>query len=777
MSKGKNFMMLEIEDLYRRLRIDAGVGVNNEMNSVEKDIPQDDVRYNEVMNQNALNVGRNYHYEDIYQNEIPSEGNIRDYPMSRGGETSNRPNINLSQQHRENMNFQKRPFSEKNPDKEYKKRQQEEYRKALENQIREQNERKNRAKLESRGIEVKNVHTQPHSQQPHVHNQQPVQHIQQPINQYVNQPHHQTISQPHGNLNINVNSPNIINPTSSNKVSGDANNERKKKLEYQNFLKQQMEDKRQRQFEEKKKRLSDDIKYIEKFSGNEENNTNKKKKPVREENNTVSNGPVINNSPYEKIPSNNNITTYNNNQQIPINSNRVDIYNPPNKEVGLSQDYNNFKDRFTRTDKVPDNTFITSQNYNTMGVNANYHYKENIYYDDGGLSNYQQDIQGDPQLMNYNMNQNKHNNQNMTMPSRTTPPQNQQYMVPPIFEEMLRQFFQEQMKLVNQYKDTIDKMNDERDKAMFQNIAAREKMVAVNSLKNNEEKIKDSLGFLPFGTNYNKRIEDMLNIIDNNASNRNIIDKKEDIKSIERLNTVNTIDDDRPLKGIQNEDQADYYDKLAKLDYKSKYENDLSQSMMSINIEITKSLQGFSKLVRIDPGNERDKFLETWREISNIDDKANDFNDNEEDHTSTYGHNYNSNHQLFSYNYPTIDEKYNQKLLSNNQMHERHNHRAKSASVFKAKPNDFFSSQQGIRISAMENNKSLCLEETERKDEANEIIFDNNEYEESCNQLNMSQGEYEYENSHFIVENELTGINEDKEQYYNRNIDITNSSS
>jgi len=71
--------------------------------------------------------------------------------------------------------------------------------------------------------------------------------------------------------------------------------------------------------------------------------------------------------------------------------------------------------------------------------------------------------------------------------------------------------------VINQYKGTLDRIADERDKAIFENLASREKMIAINRLKLEQEKFRSNVGFYPFDNNYNKHIEEMFNtMIENN---------------------------------------------------------------------------------------------------------------------------------------------------------------------------------------------------------------------------------------------------------------------
>jgi hypothetical protein len=835
---------LENDDFYQRMNyhernsLEKMNSINNypqrELSHPDNDLLNEEFKYSNIANNNHPNkIPQNFHYgEEIFYNPIPILASNRENLHTAGGipnDYSARPNMNMSNNQNDELNamymnnIAKRPFSEKNPDREYKKRQQEEYRKALENQIREQNERKNRAKLESRGLEVKANNVSAIAN-----------------NNNNNIPQHNNVT------NVSNNAV----PLTGNKIlSEEALNERRKKLEYQNFLKQQIEDKKQRQVEEKRKRFDDDVRFNDMYPHKEENvKFQKKRVNINEEYNSnyQTTSPQVNtnvNSPSLKQDINVNIP------QVSASNKKGDTFITSTNAVGnnninngLSQEYYNYRERLTRgelntginnnnLDPNNNNPFqssynnpniFTPSNNNIANNNNNYHYRDlPPYYDD----QHETFSNADPQVGNYNtgVNNNIMNNQytqgfsNTNMQSPMFSQQGQQYMFPPFIQGMLQQFFVEQMKLINQYKGTIDKMNDERDKVLFQNIAAREKMLAMNQLKTEQEKIKNSLGFYPFDKNYTKKIEDMLNIIDHTAaeSHRETFVKDDQMyqainnnpKPIQN-NIPQHIVDNRPIKAGRPEhhqDEGQYFNNISKLDYKSKYENDLSQSMMSLNEDIKKSLTGFSKFVCIGAGDD-EKFLETWREndfnnlnnnninITEIpeDNIGNDVTLKDEDDeahaSSSYGHNYNLNSY---YNYPVYDNKYNQRLIHNSQMdidYNRlkltHNNRAKSAAVIyntninqsgmttnnaynKGQlPTEFIKSQQGIKISAMEKDKSLYLEETERNDINDDIEFTE---KESCNFDKENPDDYEYENSQFVAENEFGQINDTKEQaYYNR---------
>jgi hypothetical protein len=305
---------------------------------------------------------------------------------------------------------------------------------------------------------------------------------------------------------------------------------------------------------------------------------------------------------------------------------------------------------------------------------------------------------------------------------QTSPQQPVQFMVPPFFEDMLKQFFQEQVKLINTYKDTIERVNIERDKAMYQDIANREKLLAMKQIKTEQEKIKNSLGFYPFDNKYNQNIEEIFdNMIDTNLNKQ----KREIINN-------------RPIKSAitrqQNDIKPDLYPNhtdVNYMDFRSKYE-DLTQSIMTNNNdELKQSLAGFSKFVKIEP--EQNKLIDTWREeqFKEI-------------------HNLNETEISNKINYveqsAVESDRYEPHRISYTESMSKHRKlaRAKSASN---PPFEFFRSQNAISLEQKDN--TLYLDDTQRMDMIKENN-DNDEYNEE------DQVEY------------LNDINYNDENLYNR---------
>ena len=78
---------------------------------------------------------------------------------------------------------------------------------------------------------------------------------------------------------------------------------------------------------------------------------------------------------------------------------------------------------------------------------------------------------------------------------------------PPIVERMLEFFFKEQVKIIKEYKQTIEQLKTERDQALYINKANEEKIQALQRL----QVIEDKYSFIPIDKQYKQNIEQKLN--------------------------------------------------------------------------------------------------------------------------------------------------------------------------------------------------------------------------------------------------------------------------
>lgn len=169
-------------------------------------------------------------------------------------------------------------------------------------------------------------------------------------------------------------------------------------------------------------------------------------------------------------------------------------------------------------------------------------------------------------------------------------------------ELYFKDFVQEQINVINAYEQALDEVllqKRDNNPYSFSNNVNIEYNRAISKIRNEQNKLKETIGFFPLEENYNRKIEELFN---------KILAKK-----ILMYNT------------IQSGNDVIYYDevnleqnkKLKELEYKSKYENlkDTVPNFDEMDKEDKVSLIGFSKLVQIDNGNkEDDNFLITWRD-------------------------------------------------------------------------------------------------------------------------------------------------------------------
>ena len=69
--------------------------------------------------------------------------------------------------------------------------------------------------------------------------------------------------------------------------------------------------------------------------------------------------------------------------------------------------------------------------------------------------------------------------------------------MPPVVDEMCRQFWTEQMKLINQYQTNVYEVMKERDNAIKESLLMRERLFLHNQLQVEQEKIRNSVGNIP----------------------------------------------------------------------------------------------------------------------------------------------------------------------------------------------------------------------------------------------------------------------------------------
>ena len=169
-------------------------------------------------------------------------------------------------------------------------------------------------------------------------------------------------------------------------------------------------------------------------------------------------------------------------------------------------------------------------------------------------------------------------------------------------ELYFKDFVQEQINVINAYEQALDEvLLQKRDKNpySFSNNVNIEYNRAISKIRNEQNKLKESIGFFPLEENYNRKIEELFN---------KILTKK-----ILMYNTIQSGNDVIYYDDVNFEQNK----KLKELEYKSKYENlkDTVPNFDEMDKEDKVSLVGFSKLVQIDNGNkDEENFLITWRD-------------------------------------------------------------------------------------------------------------------------------------------------------------------
>ena len=286
----------------------------------------------------------------------------------------------------------------------------------------------------------------------------------------------------------------------------------------------------------------------------------------------------------------NNILNYHNNRNNIINDNKMNRQNSlvengifimkksPSSFLNTNNNYNNY---FSKND---------DDFYNTNN-NNNYRYKNNIINDNKG---------------NY-FSSNVNNNTLMAEIN---------------LQFLFREFVEQQIKTINNYESNIEDIfylqyKNNNNTEPIGTLLEKEKNIAIQSIRDEQNKLKNKLGFFPMENNYNFKIEQLFNKILNK--------KLATYASIKEIGNL-------ALNNLYNKQKEDD-DGFQLLRYKSKYEEeDIQDSVPNFNnldASSQNTLRGYSKLVKIkndnnsidnkhDNNNKEQKdetnFLESWRE-------------------------------------------------------------------------------------------------------------------------------------------------------------------
>jgi len=286
----------------------------------------------------------------------------------------------------------------------------------------------------------------------------------------------------------------------------------------------------------------------------------------------------------------NNIVNYHNNRNNIINDNKMNRQNnlvengifimkkSPSSFLNTNNNYNNL---FSKND---------DDFYNTTN-NNNYRYKSNIINDNKG-NYYSSNVNNNTLMAEINL------------------------------QFLFREFVEQQIKTINNYESNIEDIfylqyKNSNNTEPIGTLLEREKNIAIQSIRDEQNKLKNKLGFFPMENNYNFKIEQLFNKILNK--------KLATYASIKEIGNL-------ALNNLYNKQKEDN-DGFQLLRYKSKYEEeeDIQDSVPNFNnldASSQNTLRGYSKLVKIKNDNnskdnkhdnnkeqkEETNFLESWRE-------------------------------------------------------------------------------------------------------------------------------------------------------------------
>ena len=209
------------------------------------------------------------------------------------------------------------------------------------------------------------------------------------------------------------------------------------------------------------------------------------------------------------------------------------------------------------------------------------------------------------------------------------PPQmSNPYQYPQILDKMLDFVLQEQVKIINDYKETIEQLKNERDQAIYLNRANEEKIQALQRIQDKQAMIENKFGYSPFDQQYQDTLEEKLN----HMMERSDVNMNMNIKKNNNNSNNDIMDYNGQHPGIIN--------------YKSKYEERFEQT----GDNFKGSLMGSTKFVK---QTGQKKLLETWindDEVNmNLDEEFKYHNNNNNNVNAKYNM-YNNNSKFHSNN-------------------------------------------------------------------------------------------------------------------------------
>lgn len=286
---------------------------------------------------------------------------------------------------------------------------------------------------------------------------------------------------------------------------------------------------------------------------------------------------------------------------------------------------------------------------------------------------------------------------------------------------LFREFVEQQIKTINNYESNIEDIfylqyKNSNNTEPISTLLEKEKNIAIQNIRDEQNKLKSKLGFFPMENNYNFKIEQLFNKILNK--------KLATYASIKEIGNL-------ALNNLYNK-QKDEEFKL--LRYKSKYEEeDIQDSVPNFNnmdVSSQNTLRGYSKLVKIENenstidnniynnNNKEEKgeanFLESWREQL-----GKDIGENKKDKIKH--RNYDNKIKL---NDDDLEKNENLKINSNNNREQNRNKIINSIETFPA--NQIFKNVQNIDIKNNKRNNIHSNTKNDRRKSKFSNIFDKN---------------------------------------------------
>ncbi len=414
--------------------------------------------------------------------------------------------------------------------------------------------------------------------------------------------------------------------------------EKKRKKIYGEELRLQIEQNKKKKAEEKFKSRQESIRNLQLFQNSSSFNSNTLNNYDKIEDNFHNNfnylktsmqNPLINYKFYDNylnVPNKNNFYTDNKNKFNGLFNNNI--------TNSLNNSYQNTDFNLFRKNNNLKNFLYNSVNYNDNNknntINSNNKFFENGKYIMKKSSSSILNLNNKPSLnKNNNFNninnndllpQNDYLNNNNTDNSSFINDNNINFnyinndnnalMAEINLQFLFREFVEQQIKTINNYENNIEDIFFQQYKnkknESIKNLIENERNKAIQAIKNEQNKLKNQLGFFPMENNYNYKIEQLF---------KKILNKK--------IATYSSIKEmDILLKKLIDRQNI----QIELLRYKSKYEEeDIQDSVpnfQKLNINSQKTLRGYSKLVKIND-NIKDNTQENNDNNSNINNNDN----------------------------------------------------------------------------------------------------------------------------------------------------------